>query len=128
MHFIHGADKAFYVKIRRNITKDRKSKSKNFRNKNMKLREKFGIRIPNNTKEALIWDKINNDAKWQDTIETELGALKKMNVWKFYSSDHRFSSKYQRAPLILIFDVKKEDLRRKARIVVGGHVLDSSHL
>ena len=28
----------------------------------------------------------------------------------------------------LMFDVKKEDLRRKARLVVGGHVLDSSHL
>ena len=28
----------------------------------------------------------------------------------------------------MIFDVKKEDLRRKARYVVEGHKIDSSHL
>ena len=94
----------------------------------MKLREKFGIRIPNNVKEALILDRINNDAKWKDVIEKEFGALEKMNVWKFCSPDHRFSSKHQRSPLRLTFDVKKEDLRRKARLVEGGNVLDSSHL
>ena len=27
-----------------------------------------------------------------------------------------------------MFDIKKEDLRRKARLVVGSYVLDSSHL
>ena len=32
------------------------------------------------------------------------------------------------SPLRLMFDTKKEDLRRKARLVVGGHFLDSSHL
>ena len=60
---MHGVDKAFHIKIRRNAKKDHKLKSKNSRNANMKLREKFGIRIPNDVKEALILDKINNDTK-----------------------------------------------------------------
>ena len=41
----------------------------------MKLREKFGIRITNIVNEALIFDKINNNTKWQDAIEKELSAL-----------------------------------------------------
>ena len=61
----------------------------------MKLREKFGIRITNIVNEALIFDKINNNTKWQDAIEKELSALEKMNAWKFYSPEHQFSSKYQ---------------------------------
>ena len=28
----------------------------------------------------------------------------------------------------MISDIKKEDLRRKAQLVVGGHAIDSSHL
>ena len=35
---------------------------------------------------------------------------------------------FQKAPLQMIFDVKKENLRHKARYVVGGHKIDSSHL
>ena len=35
---------------------------------------------------------------------------------------------YQWAPLQWIFDVNKEDKRRKARLVVGGHVVDASSL
>ena len=61
-----GVDKVFHVKIRQNFKKNGKPKSKNTRNAEMKLREKFGIRIPNDVKEALILDKINNDAKCQD--------------------------------------------------------------
>ena len=60
---MHGEDKAFHIKIRINIKKDRKSKSKISRNANLKLRKKFGFRIPNNVKEALILDKIDNNAK-----------------------------------------------------------------
>ena len=37
-------------------------------------------------------------------------------------------SNYQQAPLRMIFDVKKEDQRRKARHVVGVHVVDASYL
>ena len=37
-------------------------------------------------------------------------------------------SDYQWAPLQWMFDTKKEDKRRKARLVVGSHVVDDSAL
>ena len=36
-------------------------------------------------------------------------------------------SEFQQAPLRMIFDVKKEDSRCKARIMAGGHLIYSSH-
>lgn len=51
-----------------------------------------------------------------------------MNIWKFHHSSHKFSQEYQNASLKMIFDDKKEDLRRKARLAVSGHLADSSHL
>ena len=38
LHFVHDADKSFHVKIRINAKKDDKSKSKNSKNANVKLR------------------------------------------------------------------------------------------
>ena len=37
-------------------------------------------------------------------------------------------SDYKKAPLRMIFDMKKEDLRRKATFVVRGYRIDASHL
>ena len=37
-------------------------------------------------------------------------------------------SAYQFAPLKWISDIKKEDKHRKARLVVGGHVVNASSL
>ena len=50
-----------------------------------------------------------------------------MNVFeKFPSSLRKVRGRgFQFAPLRMIFDVKV-DLRRKARLVIGGHVIDSS--
>ena len=50
-----------------------------------------------------------------------------MDVFKkFPSSLHKARGRgFQFAPLRMIFDVKV-DLRRKARLVIGGHVVDST--
>ena len=55
-------------------------------------------------------------------------ALEKLSVWNFDPSHYRMQHDYQKAPLRVVFDVKKEDLRRKSCYAVGGHKLDSSHL
>ena len=45
---------------------------------------------------------------------------------KLLSSLHKYREKeFKLAPLRMIFDAKV-DLRRKARIVIGGHVVQSS--
>ena len=76
----------------------------------------------------MILDRINGDNKWHDAMQKELMALEKLNAWKFHLSHHKMLRDYQKALLCMIFDMKKEDVRRKARRVVGGHKIDSTHL
>ena len=37
-------------------------------------------------------------------------------------------SEFQKSPLRIVFDIKKEDLRHKARHTVGGHEIGSSRV
>ncbi len=94
----------------------------------MKSREKFGIKIPNNTKQALLFDKLNGNNKWGDAIAKEMAGLERLKCFQFYGPNQKFSKNegWQYAPIHMIFDVKQQDLRYKARLVVGGHVVDSS--
>ena len=53
-------------------------------------------------------------------------ALETAGVWEFHPPHFKLPKDFQFAPLQMIFDVKQEDLRRKARLVAGGHVVESS--
>ena len=55
-----------------------------------------------------------------------MAALDKAGVFQYKSSIYHIPNGYQYAPLRIIFEVKQEDLRRKARMVAGGHVVDST--
>ena len=59
-------------------------------------------------KEALLLHKVNTDTKRRDLMNKEMMALEKLNTRKFHSLGHRMGSGYQRAPLRIIFDAKKE--------------------
>ena len=100
--------------------------SRNKRNENISNREKFGIKIPNSVKEALIFDRQNNNTLWGDAILKEMTALDQARCFKYYPPTYKVPQGYQYAPLRLIFDVKQENLRRKARLVAGGHVVNSN--
>ena len=106
------------IKIRRISRNTRTSKKNN--------RITFGIKVPNSVKEALLFDRENNNTLWSEAIMKETTALQKAGVWEFYPPHSRPKEGYQYAPLKLIFDVKREDLRRKVRMVAGGHVIESS--
>lgn len=96
--------------------------------KKTKTTEKFGIKIPNNTREALLLDKMNGNTKWADAIAKEMLGLEQLGVFKYHTPNQVFtkSEGWQYAPMHMIFTVKQQDLRHKARLVVGGHVIDSS--
>ena len=51
-------------------------------------------------------------------------AFEKLNIWKCHPPGHQMKSEFQREPLRIIFDVKKEDGRRKARHFLGSHAID----
>ena len=52
-------------------------------------------------------------------------VLEKLNVWKFNPSHCKMCEEHQKAPLRMIFDVKKQCLRSKSRCVVGSHKIGS---
>ena len=90
------------------------------------MREKFGIKIPHTTKHALLLDIQNNNTRWADAIAKEMGGLDRLGVFQYFPAGTRRSNDdgWQRAPMQMIFDIK-QDGRHKARLVVGGHVIDS---
>lgn len=90
--------------------------------------EKFGFKIPRNTREALILDREAGNTLWADAISKEMKSLDTLDVFEYHSPTKTLDKNegWQYAPLRMIFDIKQQDLRRKARLVVGGHVLDSS--
>ena len=99
---------------------------KSQRNSKKKNIVKFGIEVPNNVCHALLLDKKNGNNAWSEAILKEMTALKKAGVWEFKPPTYRVPKDYQYAPLTLIFNVKQEDLRRKAELVAGGHVVDAT--
>ena len=86
----------------------------------LKRNENFGIAIPNNVKEVLQLDKENGNTLWADAIATEMKnvkvAFKILDDGEMAPQDHQFVNCH------LIFDIKMENFRRKARLVAGGHM------
>ena len=122
----HNIDKVIRMRKNSIITMNLRRMSKNTRNKKIVNREKFGIKIPNNVREALILDRINKNNLWAEAMAKEMAALNSAKCFKYHPGHHKFDSSYQYAPLRMIFDIKKEDFRRKARLVAGGHVVNST--
>ena len=76
--------------------------------------------MPKTVKEAKELDKLNGNTLWADAIEKEMKntkcAFKIFDDGKFAPRDHQFVKCH------IIFDIKMEDFRRKARLVAGGHM------
>mmetsp|Transcript_6502 Transcript_6502/g.18301 ORF Transcript_6502/g.18301 Transcript_6502/m.18301 type:complete len:636 (-) Transcript_6502:85-1992(-) len=89
---------------------------------------KYGVYVPRNVSEALAEDKKNGNNLWRDSIVKEVSGLLSMNTFKKLTRGKEtddFVKNSQYAPLQTIFDMKQSG-RRKCRVVVGGHVLDST--
>ena len=79
----------------------------------------FGIRVPKNYKEAVEIDRENGNTLWQDAIKKEMDAVKV--AFRVLDPDEEIPPAYQQIECHLVFTVKMEDFRRKARYVAGGH-------
>ena len=106
----------------------RRISKKNQRIVSKSLPLKYEIRVPKDTEEAYKIDKENNNTLWSEAINKELNALNSYKTFKLVKNNDFKSLKkegFQFSRLRMIFDVK-QDLRRKARLVIGDHMVDST--
>eukprot|EP01082_Thalassiosira_pseudonana_P015427 g13704.t1 g13704 contig9:237785-238624(-) len=85
----------------------------------LKKTHKFGIELPKSVAEAYELDRRNGDTKWADAIAKEMKNVRV--AFRILPNGERVPQNYQFVHCHMIFDVKMEDLRRKARLVAGGH-------
>ena len=61
---------------------------------------------------------MNGNHLWEEATKKELTQMDDFNVFRFLNQGESIDD-YQKLPYHMVFDVKF-DLRRKARLVVGG--------
>ena len=84
-------------------------------------RYKYGIEVPSNIKQALELDAKNGNTHWRDALAKEMKALSDMKVFNILEPGSKPPEGHQFIPIWIIFEVKA-DLRRKARLLTGGHI------
>ncbi len=90
-----------------------------------KRQTQFGVLVPYDVRDAKILDKDNKNNKWDESITKEMTGIREHKTFLFLPPGSEPPADYQEASLRMIFSVKP-DLRRKARLVLGGHKIDSS--
>lgn len=96
-------------------------------NERKRRREKCGISIPNKYTDAVELDIANGNTLWQTAVQVELAALIYHDCFKFKSRKYKYSKEYQFASLRFMFEMK-QDLRRRARLVIQGFKVDPRDL
>jgi hypothetical protein len=86
---------------------------------------KFGIEVPQTWNDCVCLDKENNNTLWQDAVHKETKSVR--IAFKILNGEEAVPPTYQQITCHMIFDVKMEDFRRKARFVAGVHTTDTPH-
>jgi hypothetical protein len=86
---------------------------------------KFGIEVPKSWDDCVKLDKQNDNNLWQDAVRKEMKNVR--IAFKIINGEESAPPTYQEIHCHMIFDVKMEDFRRKARFVAGGHTTDTPH-
>jgi hypothetical protein len=85
----------------------------------LKRTHKFDIEVPKTVKEALALDRKNSNTLWADAIAN---VMKEVCIaFNILPDGHSAPIGYQKIPCHMIFDMKMEDFRQKARLVASGH-------
>ena len=90
-----------------------------------KRTHKFGIEVPKSWDDCVRLDKENDNTLWQDAVRKEMKNVR--IAFRIMNGDEVIPPTFQEIRCHMIFDVKMEDFRRKARFVAGGHTTDTPH-
>ena len=85
---------------------------------------KYGHKVPRSVREALAFDKAAGNTKWREAIDKEIASLLALQCFDFIDKGSKPKAGYQFVPVHMVFDVKS-DGRYKARLVAGGHLVDT---
>ena len=89
----------------------------------VKKTHKYGIALPRNEKDALDIDRRNGNTLWADAIAKEMKNVRV--AFDILPNGERAPNGYKQIRCHMIFDIKIEDFRRKARLVAGGHMTEA---
>jgi hypothetical protein len=76
--------------------------------------------VPKTVREAYDLDRKNGNTFWADAIAKEMKEVR--IAFNILPDGHVAPNGYQKIPCHMVFDIKMEDFRRKARLVAGGHM------
>ena len=88
-----------------------------------KRTHKFGIEVPKTYDDCVRIDTANGNTLWQDAVHQEMSKVR--IAFKILDDEAAVPPTFQEIRCHLVFDVKMEDFRRKARFVAGGHMTDA---
>ena len=88
-----------------------------------KRNHKFGVEIPKTVAEAYALDEANGNTLWHDAIQKEMGAVRV--AFAIMGEDEQPLPGSQYMDCHMVFDVKLDGFKRKARMVAGGHMVDA---
>ena len=107
-------------RVRRKICGSKKKKRVDFTRKKFK----YGLEEPRNIKRSLEIDAGREETKWCDSMALEVDSLIDIDCFEFKPAGTKPpDSEYQETKLHCVFAIKN-DLRRKSRLVAGGHIID----
>jgi Reverse transcriptase (RNA-dependent DNA polymerase) len=99
------------------------------KSKYWRMSRKFGVKLPKSVKQALNYDRESGNDLWRKAIEKEMiNVHPAFEVWNGTVEQARSNKHlvgYQYINCHMIFDVKMDNLARKARFVAGGHMTDT---
>jgi hypothetical protein len=121
LYDFHLDDNDEVYAVRRAVQGGNKKRKKKY---DPKPQFKYGVQVPRNMKQAMKFDESNNNTLWQTSIKLEITALTDLECFDFKDPDYKCGPDYQLTTLTMIFGVK-QDLRHKARLVAGGHLVDA---
>jgi hypothetical protein len=81
--------------------------------------------MPKTVKEAHALDRENGNDHWKKAIQKEMTDV--MIAFQLLEETEKTPVGYQYVQCHMIFDVKMENFRQKARFVAGGHMTDRPH-
>jgi hypothetical protein len=90
-----------------------------------KRNRKFGIEVSKSWDDCVILDKENDNTLWQDAARKEMKNV--IIAFKILNGEESAPPTYQEIRFHMIFYVKMEDFRHKARFSAGGHTTDIPH-